>query len=627
MVQIPKNRAGINTNYYHMKRLLIPIICLSFALNTSYSQEYQEVLKDIFYEAEFMLANEFYIDALQEYKKLYDRGYENSSNINYRIGICYLAVPGQKEGAVPYLQQAILNLTPRYNEGIFTEYEAPFDAYLYLGNAYRINNQLESAILAYEKYIELLNQDDSEMADYANHQIEACANARNAMENPIYYIRTNMGETINTSSNDYNPVISSNEMVMVYMTSLAFYDAIKYSKKEDGEWTEPINITPEVQSDGDQYANFLTPDGTELYLNKADNFDSDIYHSEYSEGVWTKSKPLNKYINTKYYESHACVSADNSTLYFVSNRKGGEGGMDIYVSQKDAIGGWGEPLNIGEAINSELSEDHPFISEDGKTLFFSSQGHFSLGGYDIFYSERQSDGSWSTPVNLGYPVNTTDDDLFYVPVGQGDIGYQSLFAEDSYGSRDIYQYRLFPGEAEYLAYLKSLEPEDDVTPEPEPDTEPETDTEPEPDTEPDPEPSRVFTIQTIFFDFDKYSLTGESKQRLDILAEVLNIFPDVKVKAAGNTDALGTDTYNDNLSKNRANSAMKYLISKGIAGDRISIEAMGEKNPVAINTNTDGTDSPEGRTYNRRVEFEISNLPATQVRIESVAVPEHLKLK
>jgi len=186
-----------------MKRLLIPIICLSFSLNPSYSQEYQEILRDIFYEAEFFLANEFYIDALQEYQKLYDRGYENSANINYRIGICYLSIPGQKENAIPFLQTAIKDLTPRYNEGIFTEEQAPYDAYLYLGNAYRITNKLESAIHAYNQYKVLINKDDSEMARYADQQIEACSNAREAMESPVYYIRTNVGEPINTSSNDY----------------------------------------------------------------------------------------------------------------------------------------------------------------------------------------------------------------------------------------------------------------------------------------------------------------------------------------------------------------------------------------------------------------------------------------
>ena len=441
----------------HMKRTLVLIMLSLFAFSPSFSQEYKEILKDIFYDAEFFLADEYYIDALQEYQKLYTRGYENNANINYRIGICYLNIAGEKQKSIPYLEKAVKAITARYKEGIFSETHAPYDAYLYLGNAYRIDNRLDQAVDAYRKYKDLLDKDDSEMAHYTDQQIEACNNARKAMDSPVYYIRTHLGKTINTVTADYNPVVSADGSSMVYMTSLAFYDALKYTTKTGGEWKEPVNITPEVQSDGDQFADFLTSDGTRLYLNKADNFNSDIYYSDLVEGKWTKSKPLNKYINTKYFESHACVSPDNRTLYFTSNRKGGQGGMDIWVSRKDAMGDWGEPLNIGQAVNTELNEDNPFITGDGKTLFFASQGHYSLGGYDIFRSEMTDDGGWSKPVNLGYPVNTTDDDLFYVPAGSADIGYQSLFAEDSYGSRDIYQYRLFPGEAEYLAYMKSLE--------------------------------------------------------------------------------------------------------------------------------------------------------------------------
>ena len=160
-----------------MKRLLIPVLFLSFLTGPVNSQEYQEILREIFYEAEFFLANEFYVDALAEYQKLYNRGHENNANVNYRIGVCYINIPGQKAKAIPFLQQSTSNLTGRYNEGIFSEEEAPYDAYLYLGNAYRINNQLESAIFAYEKYKELLNKDGSEMVQYTDQQIKACRNA------------------------------------------------------------------------------------------------------------------------------------------------------------------------------------------------------------------------------------------------------------------------------------------------------------------------------------------------------------------------------------------------------------------------------------------------------------------
>lgn len=638
----------------HMRRILFLFMFFLFAVGPSFSQEYKEILKDIFYDAEYFLADEYYIDALQEYQKLYARGYEDNANINYRIGICYLNIPGKKQESIPFLEKAVSDITSRYKEGIFTESQAPYDAYLYLGNAYRIDNRLENAVEAYRKYKELLDKDDSEMAHYADQQIEACNNARKAMESPVYYIRTHLSKTINTGTADYNPVVSADGKSMVYMTSLAFYDALKYTTQKNGSWTEPLNITPEVQSDGDQYADFLTADGRRLYLNKADNFNSDIYYSDLVNGKWTRSKPLNKYINTKYFESHACVSPDDRTLYFTSNRKGGQGGMDIWVSRKDATGDWGDPLNIGKAINTGLNEDNPFITSDGKTLFFASQGHYSLGGYDIFRSEMTDDGGWSRPVNLGYPVNTTDDDLFYVPTGTGDVGYQSLFAEDSYGSRDIYQYRLFPGEAEYLAYLKSLEAQeetemasaDTVTKEEVSASLPDTATVAMADTAAvakadttaeitgpgheamtSEKPNEVYMIQTIFFGFDQSTLTGESRKRLDVLANVLDVFPSVRVVAIGNTDSRGTEVYNVRLSERRATAAMNYLIDKGVSRDRISTKALGEDNPVAVNHHEDGSDAPEGRKYNRRVEFNISNYPQSQVRIEAIPVPEHLKLK
>jgi len=609
-----------------MKRLLIPILIFSLFPRPSCSQEYEGILRDIFYEAEFMLANEFYVDALTEYQKLFHRGYENNANINYRIGECLINIPGQKTKAIPYLQKAILNLTPRYQEGIFSDTHAPYDAYLYLGNAYRINNQLESAVFAYQKYKELLNKNGSEMAKYADQQIEACNHARDAMESPVYYIRENVGKPINTSSSDFNPVVSPDESIMVYMTSKKFYDAVMYSKKENGKWTEPINITPEIESDGDQFANSLSANGKELYLNKADNFDSDIYASEYVDGRWTRSKPLNKLINTKFFESHACVSPDNKCLYFSSNRRGGQGDMDLWVSRKNELNDWGEPQNLGSVINTELNEDHPYITRDGTMLFFVSQGHYSLGGFDVFYSEKMNDSTWSKPVNLGYPINTTDDDLFYVPAGQGNIGYQAIYADDSYGSSDIYRYRLFPGKAEYLAYLEQMnESARKDTTKPEPLPGPEVKPAPEPEAVPEEHPA--FIIQTIFFAFDDYSLSDESTKRLDHLAEALKAIPQVKITVVGHTDSKGPDTYNIKLSQNRAASARNYLIKKGADPDHVTIIAKGESSPIALNSLPDGTDCPNGRSFNRRIEFMFVDFPAGQINIQAPDIPDQIKIK
>lgn len=608
-----------------MKKILTYFLFSFLTITFTYSQQYEEILRDVFLDAEFFVLEESYVDALLEYQKLYNRGYENNANINYRIGICYLNIPGEKEKSIPYLEKAVKDVTPKYKEGIFNETQTPYDSWLYLGNAYRINNELEKACIAYQKYKELLDDDKSEMAKYADQQITACNNAKVAQENPVYYIKENQGETINTEYSDFNPILSADEKVMVFMTSLKFYDAIKCARKVDGKWAEPVNITPEIQSDGNQYSNCLSTDGTELYLNVEDNFNSDIYYSSYENERWNKSKPLNKNINTRFWESHASVSSDGEYLYFASNKRGGFGGMDIYVSKKDETGEWGEPVNLGPGINTELNEDHPFLSQDGKVLYFVSQGHYNIGGYDIFFSEQIRDGTWRKPINLGYPINTTDDDLFFYPLGNGKYGYQALFADDSYGSRDIYRFQLFESKEKYLAATTKITQEveevvEKVVEEVEEAVEEVVEVIPEPE-------AKIVVIRTIFFNFDDYSLTSQAKSKLENLAGIIKTFTELHILASGHTDAIGPDSYNMILSKRRANSVVEYLKSKGIASDRMQIKALGETDHVAINSNPDGSDNPEGRKFNRRVEFQVIKPDLPNVKVEPVPVPDHLKIK
>jgi outer membrane protein OmpA-like peptidoglycan-associated protein len=609
-----------------MKKILTFFLFSFLTITFIFSQQYEEILRDVFLDAEFFLLEESYVDALQEYQKLYNRGYENNANINYRIGICYLNIPGEKEKSIPYLEKAIKNVTPKYKEGIFNETQAPYDSWLYLGNAYRINNELDKATTAYQKYKELLDNDKSEMAKYADQQITACNNAKKAQENPVYYIKENLGETINTEYSDFNPVLSADEKIMVFMTSLKFYDAVKCARKVNGEWTEPVNITPEIQSDGNQYANCLSKDGTELYLNVEDNFNSDIYHSSYENERWNKSKPLNKNINTRFWESHASISSDGEYLYFASNKRGGFGGMDIYVSQKDEYGEWGEPVNLGPGINTELNEDHPFLSQDGKVLYFVSQGHYNIGGYDIFFSEQIRDGTWREPINLGYPINTTDDDLFFYPLDNGKYGYQALFADDSYGSRDIYRFQLFESKEEYLTATTQMTQEVEEVVEEVVEEAVEEAVEKVEEVIPEPE-AKIFVIRAIFFKFDDYSLTSQAKSKLENLADIMNTYKELHILASGHTDAIGPDSYNMTLSRRRANSAVEYLKSQGIASDRMQIKALGETDHVAINSNPDGSDNPEGRKLNRRVEFQVIKPDLPNVKIEPVPVPENLKIK
>jgi Tol biopolymer transport system component len=225
---------------------------------------------------------------------------------------------------------------------------------------------------------------------------------------------------------------------MVFVSELKFYDAIHLSKKVEGKWTPPEVLNPQVGSDGDFYPTALSFDGKELYMVRRSNGNDDLYVSTLGESFWSKAIPLNSHINTRTHETHASPSRDGSTLYFTSARRGGSGGLDIYRSERQTGGDWGEATNLGPVINTSEDEDAPFLTDAGKRLIFCSKGHFNMGGYDIFYSDIGSDGQWTDPVNIGYPINTTGDDLFFHPTGNGSQGYMAKVDRDGPLTFDIY---------------------------------------------------------------------------------------------------------------------------------------------------------------------------------------------
>jgi hypothetical protein len=211
------------------------------------------------------------------------------------------------------------------------------------------------------------------------------------------------------------------------------------SKLVGNKWSPPVNITPELQTEGDIYISCLSSDGKILYLSKDDNYNSDIFTSTYDGTTWGQTVKLNKNINTRYWESHGFVTEDGEQLIFASDRPGGFGGLDLYLSKK-VNGDWGPPVNLGPEINTQFNEDRPFLINNGKILFFSSQGHSTMGGYDLFRSELQSNGLWSKPSNLGYPINTPDDNIFFMPVENGNAGYYSTNKDPAgEGKEDIYK--------------------------------------------------------------------------------------------------------------------------------------------------------------------------------------------
>ncbi|MGC9470583.1 MAG: tetratricopeptide repeat protein [Bacteroidales bacterium] len=428
-----------------MKRytLLIILVSLLFTYNGS-SQEGID-WRERFKEANAYFLYEEYNEALPIYLQML-REFPNNHNIRYRIGVCYLNTPGQKDKAIDYLERASRHTSDKYRGENIRENNAPPEALFRLGDAYRVNNNLDEALEAYRQFKNSVDEKKYDL-DLVDEQIRACENAKKIMQNPMFLDMRNMGEVINSRFSDYNPVVSADRTMMVFMRKLQFYDAVFFSKKVDGKWTEPENLTFQLGEDDDLYTSSLSADGKELYLYKVDGYDGNIYVSYYDGKEWSRIKRLNDHINTKYWESHASISADRKTLYFTSNRKGGYGDLDIYVSTRDSVGGeWGPPVNLGNKINTPYNEDAPFISHDGKTLYFSSYGHFNIGGYDIFYSNLLSDSTWSAPMNMGYPVNTPDDNLFYYPIGEGYLVYYAMYSEEGFGEQDIFELEIYSDE-------------------------------------------------------------------------------------------------------------------------------------------------------------------------------------
>jgi hypothetical protein len=398
-------------------------------------------IKNYFYDAESWILFEDYKEALPLYLQLL-KIYPTNSNFKYRIGQCYINTPGEKEKAVGYLEDAVKNINPNYKEGKFRETGAPYDALYYLANAYRINNQIDKALDTYGKFKENL---DPEVYDstVVNLQIQSCLNARQLILSPLYVREKNLGSEINTSTSEFNPVISDNEDLIIYSKNEAFYDAILYSTKVNEQWTVPMNMNELLKIDQDLFPTSISKEGNELYLYSSADYDGIIYTTKFENGIWSPLVKLNDNINTKYWESHATISHDNKKIYFTSNRKGTIGGLDIYVSKRDSTGNWGPAENLGPVINTPYNEESPFLSKDDKTLFFSSRGHFNMGGYDIFYSTLLDNSNWSVPLNAGYPLNTTDDDVFFKPVNDGYEGYLAKDSPEGFGKQDIYRVELF----------------------------------------------------------------------------------------------------------------------------------------------------------------------------------------
>lgn len=387
-------------------------------------------------EADLKLALSYYLKA-QEFNPY-------SSILNFKIGVCYL-YSNQKFKSLEYLQFAY-KVNPEVDPNIN----------FYLAQAYQLRGEFETAIEYYNKQKDLIDSKDDMQRIFINKKIRECRNGMEMVANPVRVWIDNLGDSVNTEYSEYSPVISADNRVLFYTARRPdsyggekdqqgiFFEDIYSSSREFGEdWESAENVGTPVNSKSHDATVGLAPDGKSLLIYKGlSGKNGDIFITrELEDGTWEEPTSIGENINTKYHESSASLSFDEKVLFFDSDQPGGFGQHDIYVSYWDEEKGeWGKPQNLGENINTQYEEKGVFIHPDGKTLYFSSDGHDNMGGLDIFKTTFDPEtGQWSDPVNLGYPINTPDDDVYFVVTGDERYAYYSSYREDGYGEKDIYK--------------------------------------------------------------------------------------------------------------------------------------------------------------------------------------------
>ena len=674
-----------------MKNLFYPALLVIFPIFFGSSVKAQIWLSnnDIYKEAEQFLNAEDYEEALPLYLLLEKKEYR-TANVFYKIGTCYLNTRGKKDKAIPYLETAAKNTSSVYDNTL-QESKAPLKALLMLGIAYRINNQPDKAINVFDILKDSIGNSNPEMQAVVDLHIKRCENAIVFKSFNGEAVKERLPDIINDEYPNYNPVLADHGSLLYYMEGLKFYDAVMRARLVNGQWQTPENITPELGCDGDYYLVGVSADGSKLFLYFYESLKAgEIFEVEKTETGWSGLKRLNDNINTKYDEKYASLSYDGKTLYFTSNRPGGYGGQDIYLSRLNENNDWGPAINLGPAINTPYNEEAPFMSFNDSVLYFSSQGHLNIGGYDIFYAFKKGENEWSQPINMGSPVSTPDDDLFYFPNENGLHGLMSRLDDSSNTSYDIYRYKYikFPNTPRYRFrgqindttgnlfnnYLvmvvdsSSLDTIQKVYPDDKgkyslllPDgsfsvllskdniviskadihlNNEFTETVEIPENKFQPignkmvhnkvlpaEYSDTLILKDILFSFNSFSIQPQFKTYLNEIIKLLEKETAFQLQIIGYTDALGNENYNLALSEKRAKSVAKYFAEMKIDLGKIEIIGKGESDPVAINVNPDGTDNPEGRKYNRRVALVPINISSGVKVIKMTDVPFELRQK
>ncbi len=416
---------------------ILALVLLVGLPNISVAQGSDDALVDR--ANKFFLLAKNYEAALPLYQQAVDNGVAEPL-VHYRLGVCYAESTDLQSQlkALSYLNYAQQQ----------TSSDIPQKLNYYLGRTYHRDIQIQEAIKAYESYKKGLKADDKQELVDVNRQLEMCTNALFLIGEKKSMVINNF-EAINSEYTEYNPLITADEGMLAYTAVREkkgkITEQIFTANKKGGQWSTPQALS--IKANAPLGTAGISPDGREmLVFIGGDNNSGSIYRIEHTAKGWSNPVTLGKTINSRYLETTASITPNGKTIYFASNRKDGYGGMDIYKAERQSDGNWGKPENLGPTVNTEYNEDAPFIHPDSRTLFFTSDGHNTMGGNDIFKTYFLA-GEWQEPENMGYPINTPTDDNYFTMTANGKMGYFSSERKGGKGGQDIYYFEMPDHEA------------------------------------------------------------------------------------------------------------------------------------------------------------------------------------
>ncbi|WP_430811832.1 MULTISPECIES: hypothetical protein [unclassified Carboxylicivirga] len=443
-------------------KFYIALFITFFVLSSAWSQQRKQNRQDnkAFLKAFQYLRSDDYERAITAFQDIVERS-PDFTEAYLQLGLSYLNTNKGAAFAIPVFKQGIARLSAEEQEKALGQ-----DFLLALGQAYQARLMPDSARQVYQILLTRIAANDDAYRTMVERELRNCEYAELFLANPIGITITNLGERVNSPYDDHSPLMSVFEDQILFtsrrkVSRLPLLDDGQAPEKvyrstfKQNQWQDAQLLNVFFKNQVHESGLSLSPDGKTLFIYRSDVGGKSIYMSLLENNQWSEPVKLPYPINTSANETHASISADQSTLFFTSDRAGGKGGLDIYMSKKNAYGQWGPARNLGDVINTPYDEETSMMHVDGKTLYFASEGHNSMGRLDVFYAQMRPDSSWTFPVNLGYPINTPDDDFFFLPtLDKGHAYYASSRFDDNYGGSDIYRVEFAEGYSGEMAVVE-----------------------------------------------------------------------------------------------------------------------------------------------------------------------------